>query len=211
MREIKASEVRVGDYVCGMEWWHPVKSEDNLIEHEGLVVEVSEGVIILEGGAMLWRFPENEVAASQMLLVSRMGEVVGESGADNATFVTSESGGRKGAKLPRFHDIPTDSLWELAEHYGKGAEKYPDSPDDEGGLPYANWRRGYNWSLCYSAAYRHLTLAMGGEDVDPETGSKHLTAVAWHMMTLIHWLNDPEMKKYDDRPAILEKSVNDAD
>lgn len=124
---------------------------------------------------------------------------------DDTIFVTSDSGGRKGAKLPRFHDIPGDSLWELAEHYGKGAEKYPDTPDEDGGLPYANWRRGYDWSLCYSAAYRHLTQALGGEDIDPETGSKHLIAVAWHCMTLAHWLNDPDMHKYDDRPAVLEK------
>lgn len=38
--------------------------------------------------------------------------------------VTSETGASKGSKLARFDLIPQDALWELAEHYGKGAEKY---------------------------------------------------------------------------------------
>lgn len=118
----------------------------------------------------------------------------------DTTFVTSDSGASKGRKRAAFNLIPTDALWELAEHYGKGADKYDFLP---GGLD--NWRGGYDWSLSYAAAFRHLTLAMGGEDVDPETGSKHVIAVAWHMLALAHWMENPDMHKYDDRQDVLEK------
>lgn len=39
--------------------------------------------------------------------------------------VTSETGASKNSKAARFDMIPADVLYELAEHYGIGAEKYP--------------------------------------------------------------------------------------
>ena len=46
----------------------------------------------------------------------------------------------------------------------------------------------------YTRVQRH-------EDIDPETGSPHLAAIAWHALTLLHWsLNKGLKKKYDDRP-----------
>lgn len=113
--------------------------------------------------------------------------------ADRETRVTSETGGQKGKKLAQFNLLPSDSLWELAEHFGKGSEKY----EQVNGLD--NWRNGYPWSLSFAAAFRHLTLALAGQDIDPETGSKHVIAVAWHMLTLAHQMNRPEMQGFDDR------------
>jgi hypothetical protein len=84
------------------------------------------------------------------------------------------SGGQKGAKLARFSLIPPEFLWELAEHYGRGAKKYDDR----------NWERGYKWSLTLDALGRHLTQWLMGEDRDPETGGHHLIAVAWHAIAL---------------------------
>jgi hypothetical protein len=89
------------------------------------------------------------------------------------------TGGRKGQKLAQPSQIPPDVLWELAEHYGKGNAKYPDSED---GKP--NWQRGYSWRLSVDALMRHLLAFLMGEDIDPETGSSHLIAVIWHCMTL---------------------------
>jgi hypothetical protein len=89
------------------------------------------------------------------------------------------TGGRKGQKLAQPSQIPPDVLWELAEHYGKGNAKYPDSED---GQP--NWQRGYSWRLSVDALMRHLLAFLMGEDIDPETGSSHLIAVIWHCMTL---------------------------
>ena len=84
------------------------------------------------------------------------------------------TGGQKGSKLARFSLIPQEFLWALAEHYGKGSLKYEDR----------NWEKGYKWSLSQDALERHLRQWLLGEDRDPETGSNHLVAVAWHAAAL---------------------------
>ena len=103
---------------------------------------------------------------------------------ENAT-----TGGKKGQKLPRFDLIPVRPLWELAEHYGRGAAKYEER----------NWERGYEWSLSFAAMMRHALQFWNGEDVDPETGSAHLAAVAFHAFALMEYGHThPEL---DDRPC----------
>ena len=99
----------------------------------------------------------------------------------------SPTGGEKGAKLACFSQIPAGPLLELAEHYGRGAEKYDAH----------NFRKGYNWSLSIDALNRHLWAFVQGEDIDPETGSKHITAVAWHALALSSFMD--EHPEYDDR------------
>lgn len=89
-------------------------------------------------------------------------------------YVDPETGGEKGTKLARFDLIPEIPLYALAEHYGRGARKYEDD----------NWRRGYPWSISFAALNRHLWTWWNGEDLDPELGSHHLDAVAWHAFTL---------------------------
>ena len=116
---------------------------------------------------------------------------------------TSDSGASKGSKLARYDMIPADSLRILAEHYGKGAEKYPPFDNGDGLGVLDNYRRGYHWSLSFAAMMRHAWAFWGGEDTDKETGSPHLAAVAWHALTLLHWsLNEDLKKKYDDRPRM---------
>lgn len=98
------------------------------------------------------------------------------------------TGGQKGQKLARFDLVPVGPLTALAEHYGRGAAKYEDR----------NWEKGTDWSLNYAAMLRHATQWWGGEDVDPETGSHHLAAVAWHAFALLEFASThPEL---DDRP-----------
>lgn len=98
------------------------------------------------------------------------------------------TGGAKGQKLARFDLIPGDSLWALAEHFGKGSAKYQDR----------NWELGTNWSLNFSAAQRHMWQWWEGENTDEETESSHLIAACWHMMALFHLsITHPEL---DDRP-----------
>lgn len=103
------------------------------------------------------------------------------------TRTVSATGGEKGAKLAVFSQIPAGPLTELAEHYGRGAQKYDAH----------NFRKGYNWSLSIDALSRHLWAFIGGEDIDPETGSKHITAVAWHAIALSSFMD--EHPEYDDR------------
>lgn len=106
--------------------------------------------------------------------------------------VTGSTGGMKNAKLAAFDLVPPGPLYALAEHYGKGRDKYPDS---EPGV--RNWERGTNWSLNFAALQRHAWQFWHGEDIDPGTGSHHMTAVAWHAFALYEFgRTHPEL---DDR------------
>lgn len=97
------------------------------------------------------------------------------------------TGGRKAQKLARFDLIPPDALWELAELYGKGAEKYGES----------NWKLGYNWSWSIGALHRHLNKFEQGEDIDSENDSSHLQSVIFHAIAL--WWFQKHGKGTDDR------------
>jgi hypothetical protein len=108
--------------------------------------------------------------------------------------VNAETGGEKGQKLARFDLIPAGPLELLAEHYGRGSRKYADR----------NWERGYSWSLSFAAMMRHAWAFWRGEDIDPETGSPHMVAVAWHAFALIEFMTT--RRRLDDRPKPSEVS-----
>jgi hypothetical protein len=129
-----------------------------------------------------------EAAAFPSRIILPGGGLVGGSPASGEVRTVSATGGEKGVKPARFDLIPPGFLWALAEHFGVGARKYDDN----------NWQRGYEWSKSYGALQRHLFAWIAGEDIDAETGSNHLIAVAWHACCL-HWFsaNRPE---FDDRP-----------
>lgn len=99
----------------------------------------------------------------------------------------SATGGEKGVKDEAFHLIPPEALTILARHYGIGARKYADN----------NWRRGYEWSKSYAAMQRHATAWLSGEDIDPETQSPHMAAVAFHAFALLVFAG--EHPEFDDR------------
>jgi hypothetical protein len=101
----------------------------------------------------------------------------------------SSTGGEKGAKLARYDLIPAIPLDLLAEHYGRGCQKYAEH----------NWRRGYEWSKSYSALMRHLQAFWGGEEIDEEMDSPHIVAVIWHAMALAEFSLDPRYRQFDDR------------
>jgi 5'(3')-deoxyribonucleotidase len=107
--------------------------------------------------------------------------------------MTSETGGQKGQKLARFDLLPAGPLWELAEHYGKGAEKYDER----------NWERGYAWSLSFAALMRHAWAWWRGEDIDPENKGHHMAAVAFHAMALLEFRRTHP--GYDDRPILAHR------
>lgn len=103
--------------------------------------------------------------------------------------VDPDTGGRKEQQLARFDLVPARPLWMLAEHYGRGAKKYEDR----------NWEKGYNWSLSYDSLNHHLNKWWQGEDIDPDNGSPHMVAVAWHAFALLEFaLAHPEK---DNRPC----------
>ena len=113
------------------------------------------------------------------LLSDTVGDVLGKPPdpsplAGETRYTDPATGGQKGEKLARFDLLPPDILWELAEHYGKGARKYADR----------NMEKGYPWSKSYTACQRHLNAFWNGEDIDAETGSLHLISAAWHCFTM---------------------------
>lgn len=111
--------------------------------------------------------------------------------------VTNEkTGGQKGAKPERGTLLPLDVLLrDVAPHYAAGAAKY--APD--------NWRRGYDWSLSADALMRHFVAFWHeGEDMDPELGTPHMAAIAFHALTLLYFMR--EHPGLDDRSAVGARS-----
>ena len=101
---------------------------------------------------------------------------------------TSSTGGQKGKKLARFDLIPPNAIIEIAELYGRGAEKYEDR----------NWEQGYPISLSFAALNRHLWQFWNGENRDEETKAHHLSSVIFHAIAMMTFQDThPE---FDDRP-----------
>lgn len=108
--------------------------------------------------------------------------------ADGEVRMVSSTGAEKGSKIERYDLIPAEPLRLLAQHFGRGATKYADR----------NWEAGYDWSLSFAALQRHAWAFWGGEDIDPETGTPHIVAAAWHCFALAEYMNShPE---FDNRP-----------
>lgn len=106
----------------------------------------------------------------------------------NEVIEVSSTGAMKAGNDERYDLIPAEPLRLLAKHFGVGAKKYKSR----------NWEGGYEWSKSFAALNRHLWQFWAGEDIDPETGSPHMVAVAWHAMALVEYSNShPE---FDDRP-----------
>lgn len=112
----------------------------------------------------------------------------------NEVRMTSATGGQKGTKPAKPSLIPTPALMALAEHYGVGAKKYSAH----------NWRKGYEWSLAYDALCRHLWTFWDGEDMDDETGTPHMAAVAFHAFSLLVFMT--EHPEFDDRPNTKQEA-----
>lgn len=99
-----------------------------------------------------------------------------------------DTGAKKQMKLDRFDLVPAEPLRLLARHYGLGSLKYEDR----------NWEKGYPWSWAYRALMGHVNAWWQGEDIDPETGSPHMAAVAWHAFAIMEFAHRQTGK--DDRP-----------
>ncbi|MBB5167142.1 dATP/dGTP diphosphohydrolase domain-containing protein [Mycobacterium sp. AZCC_0083] len=109
----------------------------------------------------------------------------------NEVITTSSTGAQKAGNDERHDLVPIGPLRELATHYGVGSHKYEDR----------NWELGYEWSKSYAALKRHLSQFWGGEDIDAETGSKHIIAVAWHAFALAQFMD--QHPEFDNRPTTL--------
>lgn len=94
----------------------------------------------------------------------------------------------------RYDLIPPEAIDALAIHYMVGARKYADR----------NWERGMSWSRCFASLMRHGWKWLWGEDIDPETGTHHMIAVAWNAFAL--YIYHTRNIGIDDRPKIKQES-----
>lgn len=99
----------------------------------------------------------------------------------------SSTGAEKGVKRARHSLIPGVALEMVAEHYAAGAEKYEKH----------NWRKGYEWTKSIDSLTRHLHAFGEGQNLDPETKTPHMAAVAFHALTLLTFM--VEHPEFDDR------------
>lgn len=99
--------------------------------------------------------------------------------------------GHKNRKPEAFSQLPWGALRRVARHYGEGAEARTD------GDP-LNYRRGYDWSAAYDALQRHASQFWEPVEGDEEGDAYHLSAVVFHALTLLGFLDEHPDK--DDRP-----------
>lgn len=147
----------------------PVVLVEDFISHRGQIGDGARGI------------PESILIKSDRTpsgtIVTAAGEV----------RTTSSTGGEKGTKPERFDLIPVGALAQVAQLYGRGAEKYAAH----------NWRRGYEWSKSYAALQRHATQFWNGEDEDAEMGLPHMASVVFHALALLTFME--EQRTFDDR------------
>jgi hypothetical protein len=99
-----------------------------------------------------------------------------------------KTGGKKGTKLAQLGALEPRSLLEVAKVAGFGGKKYDRY----------NFLKGYNWSLSFDAAQRHLLQFWSREDRDEESGLYHLAHAAWHCLAMLAFV--VLGRGTDDRP-----------
>lgn len=89
-------------------------------------------------------------------------------------------------KLP-MHHVPPMVIEQIAEVLQHGAEKYEE----------LNWEKGNYISVPYASAMRHMLKFWSGEDLDQESGKKHLSHVLTNIMFMLYYME--HYPQYDDR------------
>jgi hypothetical protein len=94
--------------------------------------------------------------------------------------------------------IPVEALVEVADVLGFGAKKYGRDNHRLDG-------HKTEWSRTYASIQRHLNDFWAGEDIDPESGQKHLTHAITQCIILLTQINDGHANM-DDRFATRIKN-----
>lgn len=98
------------------------------------------------------------------------------------------SGARYNSGKVRYELIPTHLLESTARVLDYGTMKYAEW----------NWAKGMDYSVPIGCMKRHLAAIERGEDIDPESGERHIGHVIANALMLEHYMNVyPQM---DDRP-----------
>lgn len=98
------------------------------------------------------------------------------------------SGARYNGGKPKFSLIPLCTLEDEARVWEYGMRKYAAW----------NWAKGMDWSIPYECALRHLSAWQRGEEIDAESGQKHLAHVMANVRMLL--LYSETYPEGDDRP-----------
>ena len=104
-------------------------------------------------------------------------------GIDN--YELKDGGVKYDAQKLRWDLLPWDALQEVVYVYTFGATKYEDR----------NWEKGMRWGRMFGALMRHIASWIGGETIDPESGSHHLAQAVFGFLGLIHFQLDRFMDK----------------
>lgn len=103
------------------------------------------------------------------------------------------SGARFNDGKPDLSLIPLETLMGEARVWMHGEKKYARF----------NWQRGMKWSVPLACALRHLAAWQRGEDIDPESGERHLDHAMCNLRMLAYYAD--HYSEGDDRiPKPLE-------
>jgi hypothetical protein len=109
--------------------------------------------------------------------------------------MSGEGGTKKDQGKPRICLIPVEAINAAAEALMFGADKYGDY----------NYRGGLKHTRILDSVFRHLTAHLNGEDVDSESGLKHLShAIAGLSMLIWMTENRPDL---DDRYSPFKQAI----
>lgn len=98
----------------------------------------------------------------------------------------------------RWSLVPSEVMSAIADHYTRGAKKYADD----------NWRKGLSYNDTYDCAMRHIHAWKMDEEIDPETGSRHLIASIWNLIALVYFqMHRGIYAKFDDRVPNAENTI----
>jgi hypothetical protein len=86
-----------------------------------------------------------------------------------------EGGTKNDAGKRSWHLLPIGAIEEVLQVLEFGAAKYSAY----------NWTKGFAWTRLISAAFRHLTAFLKGEDKDPESGHSHLAHAVCCLLFLL--------------------------
>lgn len=97
----------------------------------------------------------------------------------------------------RWDLLPLKEIEDIVKVYTEGAKKYSDN----------SWQLLDNGYDRYKAAlFRHLVLFEKGEEIDSETGCRHLAQVAWNAIAMLY---HSKHKTPEDLIKALDKRIEE--
>lgn len=98
----------------------------------------------------------------------------------------------------RWDLLPLEELEDIVKVYTEGAKKYSDN----------SWQLLENGYSRYKAAlFRHLVLFEKGEEIDNETGCRHLAQVAWNAIAMLY--HSKHNKAIENLTKSLDKRIKE--